>query len=302
MKVLKTRPEIKEVLSAAEDVGQRVGHVNIRRKGSSRQLHSGHESLINYCKENFDIVFVSFWNPMESVEVIYQEATAKEINNILKNWDREGCLNWLEEKGIDYVIAPEHGYVAQYTREKLTNIEDVKRWINQVWEANAYPTHTPNNFSPYIWMLTTKAYALFTAYKTPFNMTYVTTWKNGEIVFIFKDFLKKYSPKLKMSILDPSFDTEGLFHSSSHMDFTKTQKQVVQQIRRTTIETGYKDKTKLVKALESLDKVNGKYSIGLKILDVCITEGGVVGDSNVFVNITYSINDKIGYFPVFIGD
>jgi len=295
MEIVKTREEYKKLLG-----DKRVGYINIRRKMSVNQLHSGHEYVINYSKNNFDLTTVSFWNIAEMNYVLFRDKMFRPFMKNLSRWDKNGCVEWCRQKGVDIVLVPDDNYMFDYISEKSQNMNLIE-FIDDVWATNNYPTYKKEeNPYQYVWMLSAKSFCIYQYVKTNTNSKIITTWKNGEIVFIVEDFVKKYVyPNGELVILDPIKDNDGLYYSSSNIE-ANVQKNLINyfdsEIRRVLNIPGDLKKDVLSTSFSSLGKTD-KFSNGFKIIEIYASQNPLLRGK--FVNITYSYNGVICTYPFY---
>ena len=300
MKVIKKREDFEEV--ASDWAGGKIGYVNIRPKPSGNELHAGHEYLINYVKANHEFVMVSFHNMMEGVDLFYNLPELK--NTIHAPWDVQGCLKWCEQRGVDYVVVPDPYAWAgcdRFGKEPGYDIQEALEWVDRVWAENGYPDHGESEPFQRLWTLTAKYSLIRLKYTARPGGATFTTWKNGEIAFIAKDWCEKFFPEYKVVVIDPLEEEPGILHSSSHRPFAPAQKTAIKQMGKVIEATGHKNAKALAKALNALDKV-GKYSVGLKVREIGVLDGRLAGNGGSFVNVIYEMNGLLGYYPYYKKD
>lgn len=294
--ILVTTPD--EFGEAIKDKGT-VGYINIRRKMSSDLLHSGHEMLINYSKSNYDLTAVVFIDFYELVYALYKYDISKTASENLKVWDRDGCLNWLNDHGVDIAYVMRENYFIEWEAANHDLIETTKKWVDQIWIENNYPMHPEYGSNQKMWFLTTKAAMVYFYLAKHFGTYQITTWKNGDIVFIYNHFTKKYIKENKFIVLDPIKDSDNLYFSSSQHKLKNTHKQVIKKFENTIKKIGYADKQLLKDELSKLNIVD-KYAIGLEINEIVITDNDLVGTDKLLININYMINGSICNLPLYL--
>lgn len=294
MQILKTREELEALFV---DSTTSVGYVSLAQKTTANSLHPGHESLIQYSKDNFDVTVVSFWETLELVYEFYKVSNIRDA--IGAPWDSTGCLAWCEAQGVDYVLNPEVGYSKIYIDSKgidttsLTTFE----WVNDVWVQNNYQEFLPepDNASLYTATISAKTFIIMQENKNYFNNTFVGSWKDGFPRFTITDYINKYTPE-SFVMLDPIKTPDDLYYSSGYFLLTETQKNIIKQFEGVVDTVGYSDTTALIQALQALDPGGTE---GLLIRRVDLILGGVVGEENDFVNIQYNMSDYPDSYPIY---
>jgi len=277
MQIVKTWEELTPLLE-----GNTTGRVALARKKSASQLHTGHVSLINYAKTNYDICLVSFWNPIEFIYWFYpDESIVEALNDTV--WDSTGCLDWCEINGADIVILPDDGYTATY----MYGYDKViaKSQVDALWESRGYPEI--NTDEMYRYTRATKAmmmYLNWKAYDRPTNYTYIDTWKDGCGRFVLNDHINQINPGM-FDMLDPVVNPDGLYYSTASETYTQDEIDLVKGIPGVVDNVGYNDTTALQQALVSTLDPNGTYEFDPYRIHV--TYGGIVGEANDLIEVFY---------------
>jgi hypothetical protein len=98
-------------------------------------------------------------------------------------------------------------------------------------------------------------------------------------------------------LLEPVKTPDNLYYSSNYFSMTDEQKAIVKQFPTIVDSVGYSDVDVLSSALTDLD-VDGIQNLIIYRID--ITEGGVVGDGNDFINIFYRFgNEIVDSYPIY---
>jgi len=293
MQIFKTRPELEAAVGT-----DTVGWIAISKKIDASTLHAGHENLISYSKTNFDVTVVNFWETLNAMYELYKLPYLEP--EIDKAWDSTGCLNWCEVQGVDYILLPDPGYIKEYFDSKGidTTSTVIYDWVDQIWFDNNYGEYLPepNDASKYNTTIRMKSAVVMQKDKYPLNMTYVASWKDGEPVFTFADYVNKYLPDNDAyDVRDPLKTPDGLYYSSAYFQYTQPQKDLLLQVDGVVDSVGYSDTTALTVALEALN--TGVEDFTVNRIDVTI--GGVAGNDNDFISIYFTMGSLNDRWPIY---
>lgn len=295
MQILKTRDELEALFI---DTTTSIGYVSLAQKTSASSLHPGHEALIQYAKDNFDVVVVSFW---ETLELVYEFYKTQNIQDSIGTpWDSTGCLAWCEAQGVDYVMNPDVGYSKTYVESKGidTTSSAIFEWVDGVWADNNYQAYLPepDNASLYTATISAKTFIILQATnKNYLNNTFIGSWKDGFPRFTITDFVNKYTPET-FTMLDPIKTPDDLYYSSGYFLLTEAQKNIIKQFESVVDSVGYSDTSALIVALQALDPGSAE---GLLVRRVDLIIGGVVGEANDFINIQYNMSGYPDSYPIY---
>lgn len=276
-----------------------VGYINIRRKMSSTDLHSGHLSLINYSKNNYDLTAVAMTDFYEMVYAIYGYKRAKVAKDGLKNWVRNECIEWLQNNSVDVLYLLYDGFFIDWYNNNRKLVENTKKWVDKIWVENNYPIYEEYGAEQELWMITAKSAMVYYYLEKHFGTYQITTWKNGDIVFIYDHFTKTYIPENNFVIIDPTKNKDDIYYSTSYGNISPTQKSVISQFENVVKNVGYNDKELLKIELQKLN-IQGKYSIRLEITDITITDNHLVGSDKIFININFKMGENICNHPLYL--
>jgi hypothetical protein len=300
MEIVTTRPELDALIGS-----NTVGYTVFGRKQDASTFHEGHQHVLNYSKSNFDLTVAAFWDGQEFINEFYP---LHDYWNINPAWDRAGTITWCENNGVDIVIAPEAGYAAEYL-ESLGVDTPTKNylldWVEQLWIDNDYPgisidqdfsTINGNDMSRVSTAMRIRTTVIMQNIKQQKStFTHVSSWKDGEGRFIIEHFINNFTIE-NYVMLDPIKNNFGSYYSTSHINYGTRELNILNEIEGVVNSVGYSDEETLIAALNALD-TTGTAGFNVRRLD--ITEGGVVGQSNDFIQVQFDMGPTSSFFPIY---
>ena len=293
MIVLKTRKDLERAVGDTE-----FGYIAMDKKQSYDEFHAGHEYLINYSKNNFEVTVVTFWDTVELMYEIYKVPQYQQELN--KKWDPTSCYRWCSDHGVDFVLSPDDGYSSEYLKEldfdPTTDIRGVMNWVQDVWEKEGYAEYEPGkeDDSPFNNTIKAKTFIILQKLKTPLNCNFISTWKDGEARLIVADYINKYT-KENYILLDPLKDTDSVYYSTTKSQLPTEALEILKKIE-SSVQSGYTDLEELKNRINSLDTKR----VGFYVRRIDYIEGGVVGRENDYVNVQYVVGNIEDSYPIYL--
>ena len=303
---------VKKTQELIFDSTSKVVVVWINKKISAGTLHFGHEALITRAKEIGDKVVVQFTSKSDTGTLLYSWNRFWAIDNTV--YDSTGCINWCISHNVDAVIWTDQDYMTTLFDEVTEiNIPAELELINETYEKEKYPGNPADRFHQSTmqglksWMVIRKVFD--TGY------TYLYSWKDGYIRFIQKHFSEKYLSS-KIEIIDPIIEEGSIYYTSSTLQLTIDQKNIINNITNVVDEVGYNFEETILESTAVidyslvdtsssntilLDSLNSQaaQSAGIQFVSICVIIGGICGEKNDFITIFFRIDNNFLKYPIY---
>lgn len=289
MQIVKTKEELIAAVGS-----NTAGYVALNKKITGEELHEGHKYLVDYCKANYDLAIVGFWDVGEFMNYLFPENPSTWFSITVFNWDSTGCIEWCVTNNVDIAFVPKQRYVETFFEGN--DMETIVAFVEQKWIDEGYPRidNKKDNESEFNMMRIAQGMCIGDYVWPDKPWVQVNTWKDGWIRFAAKDFAQKYATPLVYEIIDPvTCPEDGLYWSSAHKYYTQEQKDNIKLIPGIVDTTGYSDVQLLMDEINKIDPGN------LISYRIQVTEGGVVGASNDFISVYFKYNNLMDVYPFF---
>lgn len=206
MELFKTIDEIVNFVGT-----KNIGYISFQRKNTNEH-HDGHAHLVNYAKNNYDLVVAAYWDHMEFIDNLFGDTESIYRRDINPVWDQSYCTSWCSNQGVDIMLVPNVGYSQIYFSG--CNIQDLKNTINTIYDNEGYNNGREISSSTSLTIPQTIKSKMMSIYFNDRGWTTITSAKDGYWRYVAKHFLENYTTS-KYEILEPLKRPDGLYYSSS---------------------------------------------------------------------------------------
>jgi hypothetical protein len=303
---------VKKTQELIFDSTSKVVVVWINKTISADTFHPGHETLITRAKEIGDKVVVQFTSKSDTGILLYSWNRFWAIDNTA--YDYAGCINWCVSHNVDAVIWTDQDYIPTlFDGMPEIDINAELELINELYEKEKYPGNPADRLHQDIMQVLKTWMAVRKIFDTGY--TYLYSWKEGYARFVQKHFCEKYLAS-KIEIIDPIIEEDGIYYSSSTLQLTLDQKNIINNIINVVDEVGYNFEEPILESTAVidyslvdppapntilLDALNSQeaQAAGIQFTSICIIIGGICGEENDFITIFFRIDNNFLKYPIY---